>query len=123
MTRWILAIALAFAASGAVAAPQRAVPGAEWSPVPVAGNGGAQIYRRFCWDCHGDGPDRPGTNALQAKYHGTPPARLDLRTDLNIAFVTFIVRHGISVMPSMRKTEIGDAELKAIAAYLTRKKR
>jgi len=30
------------------------------------------------------------------------------------------VRNGITVMPTFRKTEISDAELDAIAAYLTR---
>ncbi len=63
-----------------------------------------------------------GTLALQVKYHGEPPARLDQRTDLTADFVIGTVRHGISVMPSMRKTEIGDAELNAIAAYLARKR-
>ncbi len=60
---------------------------------------------------------------MQAKYKGTKPAELDQRTDLTAAFVTYTVRHGVSVMPSMRPTEITDTELKAIAAYLSRKKR
>ncbi len=127
MTRGMLAILLALSASGATAAAaptqQRAEPGAGWSPVPVLGSSGEQIFHRFCWDCHGDGRDRPGTNALQAKYNGNPPARLDQRRDLTADFVIATVRHGISVMPSMRKTEIGDAELKAIAAYLARNTR
>ena len=122
MTRAILALACLLACGPALAGatPQRAEPGAGWSPVPVLGNSGEQIFHRFCWDCHGDGRDRPGTDALQAKYNGNPPARLDQRRDLTATFVIATVRHGISVMPSMRKTEIGDAELKAIAAYLAR---
>jgi hypothetical protein len=56
------------------------------------------------------------------KYKGKLPARLDRRTDLTPEFVIYIVRHGISVMPSMRKTEIGDGELKAIAEYLAHKR-
>jgi len=117
----ILVVAPALA-KNAAPSPERAVPGAGWSRVPVAGSGGEQVFHRYCWECHGDGPDRPGTLALQAKYNGDPPARLDQRRDLTADFVTATVRHGISVMPSMRKTEIGDAELKAIAAYLTRKR-
>ena len=100
--------------------PQLAVPGAGWSASPVGGSGGEQTFRRYCWECHGEGPDKPGTAALQAKYKGAIPARLDLRTDFNAAFVFYTVRHGVSVMPAMRKTEIGDAELKAIATYLAR---
>ncbi len=101
---------------------QRAVPGAGWSRIAVPGSGGEQVFHRYCWECHGDGPDRPGTLALQAKYHGEPSARLDQRSDLTADFVIATVRHGISVMPSMRKTEISDTELNAIAAYLARKK-
>jgi mono/diheme cytochrome c family protein len=107
----------------AAATPQRAVPGAGWSAVPVSGNGGEQTFHRYCWECHGDGPDRPGTMALAAKYKGAIPALLDQRSDLTIDFVTTTVRHGISVMPSMRKTEIGDAELQAIATYLAHGKK
>ena len=119
----IVVLALALDASGAAASPQRAVPGAGWSPVPVPGHSGEQIFHRYCWNCHGEGPDHPGTDALQAKYHGDPPARLDQRTDLNAPYIIHVVRHGISVMPSIRKTEISDAELKAIADYLARKRR
>ena len=118
----LLAALISVPAGAAPSAPQRAEPGAGWSRVPVIGNGGEQVFHRYCWECHGDGPDRPGTLALQAKYNGNPPARLDQRRDLTADFVMGTVRHGISVMPSMRKTEIGDAELKAIAAYLTRKR-
>ncbi|MEI9887686.1 MAG: cytochrome c [Rhizomicrobium sp.] len=120
----VLAVLLGVPALAAHVAltPQRAVPGAGWSRVPVPGSGGEQVFHRYCWECHGDGPDRPGTLALEAKYQGAVPARLDQRSDLNVGFITATVRHGISVMPSMRKTEISDAELKAIAAYLTRKR-
>jgi len=58
--------------------------------------------------------------ALQAKYKGAVPALLDKRTDLTPAFVKTTVRNGVSVMPFFRKTEISDADLDAIAAYLTR---
>jgi mono/diheme cytochrome c family protein len=115
--------AMLFATPVFAKAPLRAVPGAGWSRVPVTGNGGEQLFHRYCWECHGDGPDRPGTLALAAKYKGDPPARLDQRRDLTAEFVIAIVRHGISVMPAARKTEIGDAELAAIAAYLTRNNR
>ncbi len=101
-------------------APVRAVPGAGWSSVPMPGDGGEQVYRRYCYECHGSGPDKPGTVALQAKYKGAVPALLEQRTNLTAAFVAYTVRHGVSVMPAMRRTEISDAELKAIAGYLSR---
>ena len=105
------------------AAPVRGVPGAGWSSVPIPADTGEHIYQRYCFACHAAGPEHPGTQALQAKYKGTKPAELDRRTDLTAAFVTYTVRHGVSVMPSIRPTEITDAELKAIAAYLSRKRR
>jgi len=114
---------IATSAASADSSPQRGVEGAGWSRVPVTGGGGEQVFHRYCWECHGDGPDRPGTDALRVKYKGEVPARLDQRTDLNTAFVIATVRHGISVMPAARKTEISEAELNAIAAYLTREKR
>ena len=53
-----------------------------------------------------------------AKYKGTKPAALVEWTDLQAETVKVVVRHGITVMPQFRKTEISDAELNALAAYL-----
>ena len=119
-----IAISAALAAGSAFAAsPQpRAVAGAGWTSVPVAGDSGKANYERYCTACHGAGPDHPGTQALAAKYKGAEPAELERRTDLSAAFVIYTVRHGVSVMPAARKTEIGDADLKSIAAYLSRGK-
>jgi hypothetical protein len=58
---------------------------------------------------------------LQIKYRGTDISPvLEERTDLVPEFVKVIVRQGISFMPQFRKTEISDADLEALAAYLTR---
>jgi hypothetical protein len=68
----------------------------------------------------------PGTAALAAKYKGKQPAVspvLEERTDLTAASVRFFVRQGVSVMAPFRKTEITDADLDALAAYLTRRMR
>ena len=56
--------------------------------------------------------------ALERKYHGAVPAILEQRTKLPPDYVSYVVRHGISFMPSFRKTEISDAELARVAAYL-----
>jgi mono/diheme cytochrome c family protein len=94
-----------------------------WTTATVSGEGqpkGYVEYERFCSACHGEGVGRPGTLALQAKYKGAVPALLDKRTDLTAEFVKTTVRNGVTVMPFFRKTEISDADLNAIAAYLTR---
>lgn len=80
-------------------------------------------FQRDCSVCHGSGPAKPGTRALRAKYRGRLPALLEKRTDLTQAYVKYIVRHGVSVMPPFRKTEVSDQDLDAIAAYLARKRR
>jgi cytochrome c5 len=115
-------MAVSAAAKDNVQSPQRAVPGAGWSAVPIPGNGGKQVFERFCASCHGVGEGHPGTEALQAKYKGALPADLTRRTDLTPDVVVFTVRHGVSIMPSARKTEISDTELMAIARYLSHKK-
>ncbi len=95
---------------------------AEVAPQPGAPRGWVQ-FQRDCSVCHGSGPAEPGTRALQAKYRGKLPALLEKRTDLTQVYVKYIVRHGVSVMPPFRKTEVSDQDLDAIAAYLTRKRR
>jgi mono/diheme cytochrome c family protein len=78
-------------------------------------------FLNACAVCHAPEPDRPGTMSLQFKYAGRLPAALEQRTDLTPELVTYYVRHGIAMMPSFRKTELSDAQVAAIAAYLTRK--
>lgn len=60
----------------------------------------------------------PGTQALEVKYDGAVSAVLTERGDMTAEFVSAIVRSGISVMPPFRKTEITDAELQALSAYI-----
>ena len=77
-------------------------------------------YQDYCAACHGAGAGKPGTLTLQAKYKGGKPAMLAERTDLTPQLIRLCVRHGIGFMPFARKTEISDADLDAIVAYLTR---
>ena len=88
---------------------------------PPAADRGREVYQYWCATCHGRGAGSPGTVALQAKYAGKVPAVLEDRTDLSAATVRFFVRRGVSIMPFFRKTEVSDADLDAIAAYLTRR--
>jgi len=85
---------------------------------PVQSAGG-KIFDKWCSDCHSTAQG-PGSQALQRKYRGALPAVLEQRSDLAPDYVRLVVRHGISFMPSFRKTEISDADLALLAAYLAR---
>jgi mono/diheme cytochrome c family protein len=66
-------------------------------------------------------PRARSTQALRrstALYKGGKPAPLEQRTDLVPTITQTFVRTGVSVMPPFRKTEISDADLAALAAYL-----
>ncbi|GEM_PF-5675925 len=101
-------------------------PAISWTWTPVTATPGEPRgyveFQRACSVCHGSGPAKPGTRALRAKYGGKLPALLEQRTDLAAAYVRYVVRHGVSVMPPFRKTELSDADLDAIAAYLSRER-
>lgn len=82
---------------------------------------GGEVFQYWCAACHAAGPRRPGTQALEALYKGAKPAALEERTDLTPELTRAFVRTGVSVMPPFRKTEITDADLAALAAYLAPK--
>jgi len=86
---------------------------------------GREVYQHWCSACHAAGDQGvPGTLALAAKYQGTStPAALEQRRDLSLPVLRHFVRNGVSVMPFFRKTEISDAELEAMAAYLAQSAR
>jgi len=79
---------------------------------------GEKVFDYWCATCHG--PHLPGTVALETKYKGAKPGLLTERTDLIPPVTKTFVRKGVSVMPFFRKTEISDADLDALAAYLAR---
>lgn len=81
---------------------------------------GMRVYDKWCAPCHNPGVEHPGTLALSAKYSGVKSGVLLEWTDLRPEITRSFVRTGISVMPFFRKTEISDAELDALAAYLAR---
>ena len=82
---------------------------------------GRAVYDKWCAPCHSAGITHPGTHALTAKYQGTKSGVLLDWTDLPSERVHYMVRHGMSIMPMFRKTEISDAELDALAKFLARK--
>lgn len=98
---------------------------------------GFLVYSKWCTGCHAADyqpsardPDSAqlglpsrvalGTYTLRQRYQGAVPAELDKRTDLTPASINTFVRRGVNAMPAFRKTEISDADLKALGAYLTR---
>ena len=86
---------------------------------------GAGVYQYWCAACHSAGRGMPGTAALAAKYKGKQPdvpAVLDNRTDLTPQSIRLFVRKGVSVMAPFRKTEVSDADLDGLVAYLTRRR-
>jgi (+)-pinoresinol hydroxylase len=80
---------------------------------------GREVYQKWCTPCHGAGLGKPATSAAAA--HGVNPAVLDQRTGLTPKMIESAVRHGTNFMPRFRKTEISNADLAAIVAYLVHK--
>jgi len=114
--------------ASAAAAQEAPFPIAAWSrtraAVETEGGAterGAAVFNNWCSACHSRGPQNaPGTASLQVKYQGSVPAALEDRRDLTPDLVKFFVRNGVAMMAPLRKTEVSDADLEALAAYLTR---
>jgi mono/diheme cytochrome c family protein len=103
-----------------IAAWSRTTASAEDSGSPV--ERGAAVFNNWCSACHSRGPQNaPGTASLQIKYQGSVPAALQDRRDLTPDLVKFFVRNGVAMMAPLRKTEVSDADLDALAAYLTQR--
>ena len=125
----IVLIALALAVAGPAAAQDAPFPIAAWSRTTAAVETqgspverGAAVFNNWCSACHSRGPQNaPGTASLQAKYQGSVPAALEDRRDLTPDLVKFFVRNGVAMMAPLRKTEVSDADLDALAAYLAQR--
>jgi len=104
-------------------------------PAPLPGAKGTQevlqqgkaVFDQWCIGCHGPLPGMgrfppAGSYRLQQLYKDTKPALLEERNDLAPELIRVAVRHGLPIMPPLRKTEVSDAELDAVIAYLTRNK-
>src|SRR5690606_17587401 len=83
---------------------------------------GRAVYDHWCAPCHAPGPGHPGTQSLELKYNGSLPAVLLERTDLGPEAIRMFVRQGVLLMAPFRKTEITDAELEDLVAYMTAEK-
>ena len=125
----LLALVVGFASSNAALAQEPPFPIAAWSRTTASAEDkgspierGAAVFNNWCSACHSRGPQNaPGTASLQNKYQGSVPAALQDRRDLTPDLVKFFVRNGVAMMAPLRKTEVSDADLDALAAYLTQR--
>ena len=129
-----LSSALADPASSSQTAWRRSTLKADASLSDPLVKRGKQVFDARCQICHGayskpqgvsvfTMPQMPGTYALELKYKGQKPALLEERTDLTPQAVAVFVRHGGGgFMPAFRPTEVSDEDLKALGAYLARKR-
>lgn len=78
---------------------------------------GGKVYQKWCAECHNERGF--GAVILQQRHQGAVPAILDQRRDLSGEVIGYAVRNGVSFMPFFRKTEITDAQLSDLSAYLT----
>ena len=79
--------------------------------------GGPALYQARCALCHVG--YAPGVVMLEKRL-GKAKSLLAERSDLQPAYVKGVVRRGLRSMPAITRTEITDAELDQVAAYLTR---
>ena len=120
MSKLTVLFVLLFSVAGAVQAQ-------ELSPAEASGK---VIFDKWCEPCHGrvagglfggfGAHALPGTSTLMIKYKGDLPPVLEDRVDLQPIYISTVVRNGLYGMPISRKTEISDADLDNIIAYLTR---
>jgi len=81
---------------------------------------GEQLFEQKCDYCHGRGLQKGGTIMLEKRYQGQVPATLQDRTNLTPALIRTFVRFTTRGMAPYRLTEISEADLDALIAYLTR---
>jgi (+)-pinoresinol hydroxylase len=78
---------------------------------------GKALFARWCAECHAPGHGHPGTQQL-GWTKGEKLAVLEQRRDLNAGLIRYVVRNGQAAMTPYRPSEISDADLDQIAAYL-----
>ena len=129
MNRLLVLAAVGLASTTGALAQEPPFPIAAWSRTTASAEDkgspverGAAVFNNWCSACHSRGPQNaPGTASLQNKYQGSVPAALQDRRDLTPDLVKFFVRNGVAMMAPLRKTEVSDADVDALAAYLTQR--
>ena len=103
MMRGLIALALATATIAA--------------PALAAEPDGKALFIRECGICHAKGGT--GTFMLGRRL-GEASAVLEERRNLTVPYVKRVVRYGLNSMPRFTRAELPNADLDAVAAYLTR---
>jgi mono/diheme cytochrome c family protein len=109
------ALAVALLAWMALAAGAAETPTAAAAATPAAD--GKALFARRCGICHL--ADGGGTWMLERRL-GKAQSLLESRTDLQAPYIRLIARRGLNGMPRFTRVELPDADLEAVAAYLTR---
>jgi mono/diheme cytochrome c family protein len=81
---------------------------------------GKALFRERCGMCHQTIGMAVGI--LSRRPGDASKGLLEERTDLSAAFVRVVARSGIANMPRISRGEVSDAEMAAIAGYLSRGK-
>lgn len=80
---------------------------------------GRTVYADWCAICHA--PGESATRILEERYQGAMPAVVDERTNLTEELIVARVRTWVAPqMPPFRQSEVSDADLEAVIAYLMR---
>ena len=89
------------------------------TPARAADMSGKEVFDHYCTWCHG-ASDAPGSMQL-SRTRGKQQALLTERSDLTRSYIEYVVRHGLKSMPPFAPSDLTDAKLEALAAYLARK--
>ena len=121
------ALAGSLASAPALSADPPRAPSPTAKATPDVLQQGKAVFDQWCMGCHGPLPGMgrfppAGSYRLQQIYKDSKPAPLEERNDLTPELIRAVVRHGLPIMPPLRKTEVSDAELEAVIAHLTRRK-
>jgi mono/diheme cytochrome c family protein len=79
---------------------------------------GKEVFEHYCAACHGSS-DGPGTMQL-ARTRGKDQALLVERKNLTTDYVEYVVRHGLKAMPPFVPSDLTDARLQVLAAFLAK---
>lgn len=92
---------------------------AEDRPAAAAASPGEALFLARCGLCH---LERGTGTIMLGRRLGPDHALLAERTDLRAEYVRAIVRAGVNSMPALTRVEVDDADLDAIASYLSHPK-
>lgn len=89
------------------------------APARAADMSGREVFDHYCTYCHGSS-DGPGTMQLR-RTRGKGQALLLERTNLNPDYIRYVVRQGLRSMPPFAPSDLTDAKLEVLAAFLAKK--